>query len=104
MTATATATARPPPPHGMATEDPELFFPVGDHGPAVAQVQQAKSVCQRCPVIQRCLDWALDTGSGGVLGGLDEAERRSLRQRIVARDDTGVIEMPASVEAGRAVS
>ncbi|MGH3981118.1 MAG: WhiB family transcriptional regulator, partial [Pseudonocardiaceae bacterium] len=31
-------------------EDPELFFPVGDDGPALVQIAAAKTVCARCPV------------------------------------------------------
>ncbi|WP_064273701.1 WhiB family transcriptional regulator [Streptomyces sp. RTd22] len=64
-------------------EDPELFFPVGVAGPA-AQAQQAlaKEVCHRCPVINQCLDYALESGvTHGVWGGTDEEERRMLRQR-----------------------
>lgn len=64
-------------------EDPELFFPIGTSGPAVAlQVQQAKEVCNRCPVREECLQWALDTRQdSGVWGGFDEQERRTLRRR-----------------------
>ena len=40
-------------------EDPELFFPVGNSGPALAQVAAAKKVCNRCPVTSQCLAWAL---------------------------------------------
>lgn len=36
-------------------EDPELFFPVGTSGPAIAQVAEAKTVCGRCPVVSECL-------------------------------------------------
>ena len=32
-------------------EDPELFFPVGNAGPAVDQIEEAKLVCFRCEVI-----------------------------------------------------
>ena len=45
-------------------EDPELFFPIGTTGPATVQVEQAKAVCRRCPVVQSCLDWALRAGPG----------------------------------------
>jgi WhiB family redox-sensing transcriptional regulator len=63
-------------------EDPELFFPIGTSGPAVTQIEQAKSVCQRCPVVQSCLDWALRSGQdSGVWGGLSEDERRALKRR-----------------------
>jgi WhiB family transcriptional regulator, redox-sensing transcriptional regulator len=64
------------------TEDPELFFPIGNTGPAVTQIQEAKQVCQRCEVMTTCLTWALETGQdSGVWGGLSEDERRSLKRR-----------------------
>ena len=40
-------------------EDPELFFPVGNSGPALAQIASAKLVCNRCPVTNQCLAWAI---------------------------------------------
>ncbi|MGO1666804.1 WhiB family transcriptional regulator [Flaviflexus sp.] len=64
------------------TEDPELFFPIGNSGPALAQVEQAKAVCNRCEVRDTCLKWALETGQDvGVWGGMSEEERRSLKRR-----------------------
>ncbi|MFW5416618.1 WhiB family transcriptional regulator [Nocardiopsis sp. CNT-189] len=63
-------------------EDPELFFPIGDSGPALMQIEEAKEVCAACPVSSACLRWALETGQdGGVWGGMSEQERRSLRRR-----------------------
>jgi WhiB family redox-sensing transcriptional regulator len=63
-------------------EDPELFFPVGNSGPALLQIAEAKAVCERCPVMNECLNWALETGQdAGVWGGLSEDERRSLKRR-----------------------
>lgn len=71
------------------THDPELFFPIGDSGPALDQVEQAKVVCRTCPVMQECLAWALETGQDfGVWGGMSESERLALRRRrsrVVAR-------------------
>jgi WhiB family redox-sensing transcriptional regulator len=62
--------------------DPELFFPIGNTGSALLQIEEAKNVCDRCPVRQTCLEWALDTGQdAGVWGGLSEDERRSLKRR-----------------------
>ena len=71
--------------HGRCLdEDPELFFPIGETGPAVEQVAEAKAVCRACPVRDRCLDWALEQGvDHGVWGGLAGDERRALR-RIAA--------------------
>jgi WhiB family redox-sensing transcriptional regulator len=63
-----------------AGTDAELFFPVGD-GPAVRpQVEAAKSVCRRCEVRSECLMYALSTNVTGVWGGLEEQERRRLRE------------------------
>jgi WhiB family redox-sensing transcriptional regulator len=63
-------------------EDPELFFPDGTAGPALRQVEQARAVCARCPVIEACLRWALTIGAdAGVWGGLTSEERRRLMRR-----------------------
>ncbi|MFD6921829.1 WhiB family transcriptional regulator [Streptomyces sp. NPDC059944] len=63
-------------------EDPELFFPIGNTGPALLQIEEAKAVCRRCPVMELCLQWALESGENfGVWGGLSEDERRSMRRR-----------------------
>ncbi|MFD9002495.1 WhiB family transcriptional regulator [Streptomyces sp. NPDC059582] len=65
-----------------STEDPDLFFPIGTSGPSLLQTEQAKAVCRRCPVEERCLRFALDTGQAlGVWGGTDETERRALKRR-----------------------
>ena len=51
-------------------EDPELFFPIGNTGPALLQIEEAKAVCRRCEVVDTCLQWALEAGQdAGVWGG-----------------------------------
>lgn len=63
-------------------EDPELFFAVGTAGPALLQIAEAKTVCNRCPVVSECLTYALTTGQDtGVYGGMSEDERRALKRR-----------------------
>ncbi|MFE4827638.1 WhiB family transcriptional regulator [Streptomyces sp. NPDC056672] len=70
-------------------EDPELFFPVGNTGPALLQIEEAKAVCRRCPVMEQCLRWALEAGQNeGVWGGLSEDERRALKRRTARRRQT----------------
>lgn len=64
------------------TKDPELFFPTGNKGYALLQVENAKRVCARCVVRDRCLLWALEAGQDyGVWGGMSEDERRALKRR-----------------------
>ena len=61
--------------------DPELFFPIGNSGPALLQVQDAKALCHTCPVLEQCRQWALDFGEeAGVWGALSEDERRAIRR------------------------
>ncbi|MGC5041090.1 WhiB family transcriptional regulator [Streptomyces sp. DT73] len=63
-------------------EDPELFFPIGTTGPALLQIEEAKAVCRRCPVMELCLQWALDSvQEHGVWGGTDEGDRRRMKRR-----------------------
>ena len=64
--------------------DPELFFPIGNSGPALLQIDEAKQVCRRCSVMEECLRWALDTGQdAGVWDGMSEDERRALKRRTI---------------------
>lgn len=61
--------------------DPDVFFPIGNTGPALDQIEAAKRICEPCSVRQECLDWALATRQdSGVWGGLAEEERKALRR------------------------
>jgi WhiB family redox-sensing transcriptional regulator len=69
-------------------EEPELFFPKGKTGPWQLVIAEAKSVCRRCPVVDECLQWALEAGTEfGVWGGRDEDERRTMRARRTRRPE-----------------
>ena len=62
--------------------DPELFFPIGNSGPALLQIEEAKQVCRRCTVMEECLRWAIESGQdAGVWGGMSEDERRAVKRR-----------------------
>lgn len=66
--------------------DPEIFFPIGTTGPALAQIEAAKAICVTCSVMQACLEWALETGQdSGVWGAATEEERRALRRSARAQ-------------------
>jgi len=57
--------------------DPDAMFDSTPGG-----IEYAKGYCRQCPAVERCLQWALDTGEDwGVWGGLSDKERRTLRRR-----------------------
>lgn len=61
--------------------DSQIFFPCGSTGVALDQAEEAKAVCQRCPVVTQCLEWAMETNQpDGVWGGMSADERRTLRR------------------------
>jgi WhiB family redox-sensing transcriptional regulator len=68
-----------------ASEDPELFFPIGNTGPALLQIEEAKAVCRRCPLMESCLEGALERNELGVWGGTDEDDRRRMKRRAARR-------------------
>jgi WhiB family redox-sensing transcriptional regulator len=63
--------------------DPDLFFPIGTAGPAVAQIAEAKRVCWTCPVRTSCLGWAIKHYQDyGIWGGMTEPERQAMRAAL----------------------
>jgi WhiB family transcriptional regulator, redox-sensing transcriptional regulator len=61
-----------------------LFFPTSD-GADDANVDRAKAVCAVCPVVEDCLEYALETNQrAGIWGGTSEQERKSLRRKWLA--------------------
>lgn len=61
-----------------AQVDSELWFP--DKG---GSVKEAKQICQACPVLSSCLEYALATDERfGVWGAMSERERRRLKRGV----------------------
>jgi WhiB family redox-sensing transcriptional regulator len=59
----------------------DIFFPIGRTGPALKEIQRAKSICQECPVVRECLDYAISTNQeSGVWGCTSEDERKNMRR------------------------
>ena len=65
--------------------DANLFFPphhLEKKDEREARESEAKSICARCPVKDRCLAFALSTREPhGIWGGMNESERRKVLQR-----------------------
>lgn len=62
--------------------DPELFWPAHESRPnqhPTAGELDALAVCEHCPVMASCLEWALNAGQTdwGVLGGRTAAQRKT---------------------------
>ena len=58
--------------------DPDLFHSVNSDA---WKVQQAKSVCRKCPVIDKCMEYALENPTiTGVLAATTERERSAIRR------------------------
>lgn len=54
----------------------DLFFPEEGHN-----TLPAKKVCDGCPVVSACLEYALETGQRyGVWGGTSEKERKRMNR------------------------
>lgn len=78
--------------------DPDAMFDATPGG-----IEYAKGYCRRCPSVERCLQWALDTGEDwGVWGGLSDKERRAIRRRAarpISIDDYA--DTPRTMHASR---
>jgi WhiB family transcriptional regulator, redox-sensing transcriptional regulator len=82
--------------------DPERFFPLSAAGPGLAQLKQAKRICQGCRVRVQCLEFALEVGEiHGIWGGTSEDERRSLLARKRQSPDRGRDSGDGRAPAGR---
>lgn len=56
---------------------PAMFFPSDGVG-----VDRARAVCKTCPVVETCLEYALEEHiEHGVWGGCSERERRRIQKR-----------------------
>lgn len=74
--------------------DPELWHPLTESGEHTTQIEQAKTVCRRCPVMDECRAEALlrPSTTYGVWGATTHEERRQIArstrrgQRATAAD------------------
>ncbi len=70
-----------------ANKPPSLFFPSDGVG-----VERAKTVCEDCPVLNQCLEYAIQNRiDHGVWGGTSERQRRRIiRARAAAASSNAV--------------
>lgn len=57
--------------------DSELFFPIGKGEATDRQYEEARKVCNRCPIAEKCLSDSLERGDEfGMFGGFTPEERK----------------------------
>lgn len=66
----------------------ELFFPIGYGEEHTLQIRQAKKVCQKCPLVFDCLEFALETDDQhAILAAATPAERNTIRDRRIQQEE-----------------
>lgn len=55
--------------------DPNLFFP-----DTMAQAREAVALCNTCPLIEQCLNWAMAHEDHGIWGGKTARQRARMRK------------------------
>ena len=61
---------------GICNSDPELWFSEDEH-----EIEKAKDTCLDCPVMQKCLIYALERDEKyGIWGGEDRAGRMKIKR------------------------
>jgi len=69
-----------------AETDPELFFPLevdmgfGRFTSKYQNASAARKICASCPLIEKCLDYALLNNEVGIWGGTTEEQRKQIRK------------------------
>lgn len=58
--------------------DPDVFFP-SDVTPASDKYNEARAVCEGCPIKRECAEWGLAAEQHGVFGGLSPHQRKRIR-------------------------
>ncbi|MEV5300279.1 WhiB family transcriptional regulator [Amycolatopsis methanolica] len=79
-------------------EDPDLWF-----SDRPGDVDRAVQACRRCPLLRKCLRYALVHGqNSGVWGGMPEEQRAALRAELLDRtgdeDLDGTRELEAALD------
>lgn len=63
--------------------DPELFFNDTQGALSIRQADEAKAVCQRCPVISSCYAWVTANPQPyGIFAGLTPEQRRGGKPKL----------------------
>jgi WhiB family redox-sensing transcriptional regulator len=57
-------------------DDPWLFFPLSESGSSLRQIERARALCGRRPVLAGCLRYVMDTHQHGIWGATTDDERR----------------------------
>lgn len=87
---------------GCAGMDPDLFHPqLGEND----TTDEARAVCETCPVMHQCRWWALEHRERfGMWGGLSERQRRRIRRSPGQMDRERTLAVYEAARAGAVTS
>jgi WhiB family redox-sensing transcriptional regulator len=69
-------------------EDPDLFFPENtEESSAFETTKKAKAICRACPVVDLCLEYALNSDVIGIWGATNDTDRKQIRIDRIRRKD-----------------
>ncbi|QBZ73532.1 WhiB family transcription factor [Streptomyces phage Mischief19] len=81
---------------GAACAGPDGVAPMFPHPADEAGIEYAKSLCNRCPIRDACLEAALDNREAfGIWGGLTTEERRAVLRKRAARKARSMRKTPS---------
>lgn len=82
------------------TGQTDLFFPHDEERPGerYRRENEAKAICAGCPVIEPCLQSAIDGGERGIWGGTNERERDEMIRRSARKQERTRLAIPISSE------
>lgn len=66
-----------------AGKDTEMFFPEAGKE-FLRRVGEAKAVCNKCPIVADCLNWAIENDEQGIWGASTYEERKRINRRRIA--------------------
>lgn len=72
-----------PPQNGLCVGKTDLFFQPPSRTKEILEKQrEAMNLCQQCPQMNRCREYALHYEQYGIWGGMTERQRRALRREL----------------------
>jgi WhiB family redox-sensing transcriptional regulator len=80
--------------------DPEMWHPAGASDEYADQIEEAKSICRRCPVQEKCLDAAVIGRESGIWAATTVAERKGMARKATRARSRPPVPNPSGAGPG----